>query len=110
MNARDELAKLIADTKYPHLRPAWEEREDRSPVKYFSRKQADALIAAGYVKPRTVTTVEELDALPAGTIIRDPLPCIKWGSGMWGTFSGDSVGSNRIDFPATVLYEPEAQP
>jgi hypothetical protein len=67
----------------------------------------DDILAAGYQRPRTITTVEELDALPAGTIIRDPLPCIKWGSGMWGTFSGDSVGSNRIDFPATVLYEPQ---
>jgi hypothetical protein len=59
-------------------------------------------------KPRTITTVEELDALVAGTIIRDPLPCIKWGSGEWGTFSGDSVESSRIDLPATVIYSPEA--
>ena len=31
---------------------------------------ADAIITAGYRKPRPVTTVEELDALPVGSIVR----------------------------------------
>ena len=32
---------------------------------------ADAILAAGYRKPRQVTTVEELDALPNGTVVMD---------------------------------------
>ena len=47
---RDELAELLATTEYPHLDPPWKERGDRSPVKYYSRKKADAVIAAGYRK------------------------------------------------------------
>lgn len=47
---RDELAELLANEEYPNLSPAWKDRADRSPVKYYSRKRADALIAAGYRK------------------------------------------------------------
>jgi len=49
-NERDELAKLLAVTRYPHIGDAWDERDDRSPAKYFSYKEADAVLAAGYVK------------------------------------------------------------
>ena len=35
---------------------------------------ADALLAAGYRRPRTITTVAELDALGIGSAVRD-----KWG-------------------------------
>lgn len=31
----------------------------------------DVILAAGYRKPRTVTTVEELDALPVGSVVLD---------------------------------------
>ena len=67
---------------------------------------AASLLRAGYRKPRQVTTVEELDALPAGTVIRDgdPLTCIKWGDGTWGTFAGGSCPTSRITLPATVLH------
>lgn len=75
---------------------------------WISRSQsiADAILAAGYRRPRQVTTVEELDALPAGTVIHDgdPLTCCKWGDGTWGTFAGDSYPTSRITLPATVLH------
>ena len=45
MNARDELAQIWADAY-----------EQEKPV-------VDAILAAGYRKPRTITTREELDAL-----------------------------------------------
>lgn len=32
---------------------------------------ADMLLAAGYRKPRVVTTAEELDALPVGSVVLD---------------------------------------
>lgn len=79
---------------------------------------AAALTAAGYVKPRQVSTVEELDALPGGTIIRDAkgigwqmfnkisdkpawLPATRQ-EGFY--FSSNLVEADRT--PATVLYSP----
>ena len=112
MSERDDLAQLmfVADNSG---QPEAEALADWAAFTVngkdtYTHRLADAILAAGYRKTRTVTTAEELDGLAAGTIIRDPLPCIKWGSGEWGTFSGDSVGSNRIDLPATVLHEPTA--
>lgn len=116
MSDRDELAEMLANTRYPNLIPAWNDREDRSPVKYFSRKQADALIAAGYTKPRTITSVEELDALRFQAVILDaydtPYVCERhrtdgsrneWKpSGMDHLLESDDV---LFHGPATVLHE-----
>lgn len=54
MSERDELIALLWDN-------------DHMP-KYDT---ADAILAAGYRKPRTITTAEELDALPDGTVVMD---------------------------------------
>lgn len=94
MSARDELTTLILGKTAP--------------------RAADAILAAGYRKPRTITTVEELDALPAGSVILDSdgLSLHK------NEFTGwcASNGAKEIDvemlegeaLPATVLHEPEA--
>ena len=58
---RDELARIIAERYHAA----------HDGVTVLDSAIADAILAAGYVKPRQVTTVEELDALPAGTIVRD---------------------------------------
>ena len=112
MSARDELAELIATTKYKSLRPSWAEREDRSPVKYFSRKQADAILAAGYSKPRTITTAEELKAEYEGLVVLDAEGMV-WKidgkSSQWVNIEdGDSerYSDDDIALPATVLHEP----
>lgn len=106
MSARDELAELIATTKYKNLKPAWAERDALSPVKYFSLKQADAVIAAGYSKPRTITTAEELDALREGAVISGDWATYQRVLGSWVTFGGP--GTVLPDLPATVLYEPRS--
>lgn len=95
MSARDELAELIANTEYPDLEPPWKAREDRSPVKYFSRKQADAILAAGYVKAEPAW---------AETLVND------------GTYeytvSSDCDGSNVTHWRRTpeTAYKGEASP
>ena len=76
-------------------------------------KMADAILAAGYRKPRTVTTVEELDALPVGSVVLDD-------SGLslhrneftgWCASNGAKNISNEMfeqemeAFPMTVLHE-----
>lgn len=75
---------------------------------------ADAILAAGYRKPRTITTVEELDALPAWSVVRSEQATI------WEKFDGSPTGdfwaetmtlgqhpSDHIALPATVLHTPE---
>ena len=97
---RDQLAQIIYDTlngKYGDFA--------------MPDDAADAIIRAGWRPPaRTVTTVEQLDALPVGSIVRDDERAAldeKWDDDMWaevcceGTFSSSSIHT-----PATVLWEP----
>jgi hypothetical protein len=66
-------------------------------------------------KPRIVTTLEELDALPVGSVVLSEGPHFRgefrisfqrWDDGTWhrGARSGDTHPDNFL--PATVLFEP----
>jgi hypothetical protein len=87
-------------------------------------KAVERILAAGYRKPRTVTTVEELDALPVGSVIRTGgyggqyAPRIAEKNGKtedlsyWQVAGPDDIDvtSDELDdLPATVLYAPEPQ-
>jgi hypothetical protein len=100
--ARDELTILILGKTAP--------------------RAADSILAAGYRKPRTVTTAKELDALRVGSVVRtsgvedhfDPRIAVKTGFWMteseWEVADADDfcLDSGELDdLPATVLYEPE---
>ena len=79
-------------------------------------KAVERILAAGYRKPRTITTAEELDALPEGTVVLSEsyhsgvdgmaLSFQRWYDGDW--HRGGRSGSTHPDnfLPATVLYEP----
>jgi len=73
---------------------------------------ARVTIAAGYSKPRTIETVEELDALPDGAIILEPhgtpTRAVKRQDGKnWWIDGPDAMSASAlIPLPATVLYEP----
>lgn len=79
---------------------------------------ADAIYAAGYRKPRTVTTVEELDALAEGSVVmgfdmdREQLVSAKQ-YGEWrqaGTDDGWQANGLIENYgELTVLHEPEAE-
>lgn len=82
------------------------------------QRLADAILAAGYRKPRTITTVEELDALPLhGVIVDDAGDGIVYRKmdlrqdGVQWFEPGYLLNwdSDEITLPATVLYEPEAE-
>lgn len=61
--ARDELAQIIFDSRRP-----WVTKTEH---RLMEQQQADAIIAAGYRKTRTVSTVAELDTLPFESVITD---------------------------------------
>lgn len=104
--ARKELAALIA--KCFRIHPNGTAYLDHA-------AGADAIIAAGYTKPRTITTVEELDALPNGSFIETEQggywQADKRGHGeIWWLEPGNprSSLSEDLTLPATVLWEVSA--
>lgn len=109
MSTRDELAATISGTR--HMR-ALHLEVPADIIKHVSDGITDAILAAGYRKPRVITTDEELDTLPEGTSILDQaekltleetsMECLEWvdrhGNACW------------VELPATVLHEGEAKP
>lgn len=70
---------------------------------------ADRLLEVGWRPPaRVVTTVEELNALPDGTVIRDSIEYVAESlHGMWYVTGGGRHSGTELAPPATVLWEPE---
>lgn len=89
MTARDELAELLADTI-----PQFHEYADA-----FG-EIADAILAAGYSKPRTITTAEELDALPNGATLKTLIGGKPVGR-VWGKVEGEwwGLAIHGTDYP-----------
>jgi len=110
MSDREELATVISRT--PHIRALHLELPS-SIVSHLADGIIDAVLASGYRKPRVVTTIAELDALPAGAMILDSDPdcCVKNDRERWYSLAGseESYSSAHIvdSLPATVLYVPE---
>lgn len=120
MSARDELAKLLFvtdnhDAKDPDHE--WEMTTRHNPnfsEAYFV--MADAILAAGYRRPRTITTAEELAALGHGSVIRSEhrhywVAHKEDGMGAdqgWAAAGGSALTSRDLTswLPATVLHEP----
>ena len=98
---RDQLAQIIYDTlngRYGDFN--------------MPDDAAEAILAAGW-RPtaRVVTTVEELDALPVGSIVRDVERAAldeKWDDNTWAEVAYEyTFSSSSIHTPATVIYEPK---
>ena len=110
--AAEELAKNDGWLSLKHPSPATQKtlREHASLV-------VATIDAVDLRKTRTITTVEELDALPATTIIRasngevfqrDTDGPYYDGPHDWQSFEGTFWNGETFVFPATVLYTPEA--
>lgn len=115
---RDELTEKIKGEISHHISPVigWLRLDATKGAVDTSGKRHEAWLVrldkateaiAELVKPRTVTTVEELDALPDGSVIlagRDSLQ--KDGVGYWYFWGGDvGLEPNELDLPCTVLHE-----
>jgi len=131
MSARDDLALeiFIGDNSNQSRKQSivdWEWFHEtarfRSRIEHYE-VMADAILAAGYRKPRTITTVEEIRELPALTIVvyddtatggllqtyvvpddgtvmfkdREPFHLM--------TFAGDYVDAEDMPLPLTAVYE-----
>jgi len=97
MNARDELRDIILDFDVSHITEA--------------EVIAEAILAAGYRKPRTITTAEELEALPEGSVVRDFMDDVaEKRGGVWCGYETEPMNNRRLAkyLPGTVLHEPEA--
>lgn len=117
---RDELAKLLflADNDAaPDPYHEWEMTSRHNPpgAKYVY-EMADSILRAGYTKPRTITTAEELDALPERSVVMgaDGYVARRFPGG-WRVLVVEPASSpwltdtlEDVDLPATVLHEPEA--
>ncbi|MBM4608089.1 hypothetical protein GS922_18900 [Rhodococcus hoagii] len=112
MSTRDELANLIAQADSQEVGAM-----DPRTVGTMYGHLADAILAAGYSRPRVVETVEELQALPRGAVIRCPDGEIglvmvtrekRHVVGYPGHLPTDELSA--VDLPATVLHLPEETP
>jgi sugar phosphate isomerase/epimerase len=102
MSERDELAEIIQDCG--EYIPGSHAHDYVSPD-----KAADAVLAAGYRKRRTITTAEELDALPNYSVLLDGDSDVWQKRGEeWCSYETARSSSKRIAKygPMTVLHEP----
>jgi hypothetical protein len=104
----NELAEVI------HSRICEESLSDCLEYRDRCVKAAESATAAGYRKPRTVTTVEELDALPVGAVVRvvhrdERFVLEKLSDGWYRPGVRIDYKPNKYWIGATVLYAPEPQ-
>lgn len=115
MNARDDVASLIRDNRAP-----WATNTEHSQME---ETQAEAILAAGYRKPKIIRTAEEIRELPALTmVVHDDMaaggPLEAYVVPDDGTvmfkdrypfhllcMNGDYVKAEDMPLPLTVVYE-----
>jgi hypothetical protein len=115
-NERDDLAAIIASPESVDGGPV-----SCGPNAVYAARTADAILAAGYRKPRTVSSVEELDGLPNGTLLLASDRYPSYAGSVWRVKSGGMIERVGLELkgvtplryfkdplPATVLHEPEA--
>ena len=86
-----------------------------SPIMRMGTREAmgvalDVVLAAGYVKPRVITTLEKLDALANTSVIRDKFSDVyEKRDGNWCGYESAAMPSKYMASkwaPFTVLWEP----
>ena len=112
--ARDQLAQIINEHMEADVPETVADKHEPVDADYA---MATAILAAGWRPPaRTVTTVEEVDALPDRSVVvaanRTALQCVGsmqpyWYGNVWCDAESRWWGSGDVTLPATVLWEPE---
>ena len=112
MTARDELALelFVADNNRQHRDDSIRDFE-RLGSETYAHRLADAALAAGYRKPRTIKSADELLALPEASVVLDYEGDVSQKrDGLWCGYETAPINSNklaRIAGPFTVLWEPQ---
>lgn len=118
---RDELAREIHSTEqlgcgcctdYNYTREQ-DQHADKLDVNTIAVAIGDTLLAAGWTKPRTITTAEELDDLDADSVLRTKRGTLYTKgrdrdvllSGVGWFTTSDAIAEEQS---FTVLYEPTA--
>jgi hypothetical protein len=103
MTARDELIELV----FPILEKCFDSDWNMT----YSEMITDAILAAGYTKPRIINSADELLALPEASVVLDYEGDVSQKrGGLWCGYETAPINSNklaRIAGPFTVLYEPQ---
>jgi hypothetical protein len=119
MSKRDELAKLLFVTDNhaaPEPEHEWEMTTRHNPAyAEYAFALADAILAAGYRKPRTITTAEELEKLPYGSAVQtsdeSDTVVLKDKGTIFRNQSGADLSATDLwrygTRPFTLIYEPE---
>lgn len=100
--ARDELVHILAGAVL----------DNPSGIGMLPQHAADRLLAAGWSKPRTVNSAAELDALAEGSVILTggvasiALTDLNQPVRVWDAGHGAQWTTDRLTFPATVLFTP----
>jgi len=126
MNARDELAELLAkheDCAFSasgvlvcSCGAAMQPQEVMDDMANLAAHQADVLHAAGYRKPRTITTAEQLEALPFGSAVQtsddSDVVVLRCEGQNFRNQSGADLSATDLwrygTHPLTVIYEPQS--
>lgn len=117
LTEREELIELLDSERWKPIEADPSDDYSGGIAEQSNPSVADAILAAGYRKSRTITTVEELDALPTSTVVMDGTgegvvyrkmhqaqDGVQWYEPGYA-LNWDSL---EIKLPATVLYTPEA--
>ncbi|MDV2477451.1 hypothetical protein F8M49_22380 [Rhodococcus zopfii] len=112
---RDDLAKILDE----HTLSYWtSEDPTRTRCKCgwrgagFDLHRVDVILGAGWRKPSTVTTIEELDALPEMSVVLIPIPeeggsiCAQKDIAWFMPGGADPVAVADGHLPITVLWTP----
>jgi len=125
VSAREELSVVLREHRYDRVRAVCECSDEvqvglNCDAETHEQHAASIILAAGYSKPRTITTAEELDALGWKATVLDANGCVwvndgdtldEWASLSERNLQGGPIwrGSADIALPATVLHEGEAK-
>lgn len=114
---KDELARDIFLADNSNAAPGLMEKEwdENATTYHYAHSIAEGLIAKGYRKPRTITSLAELAALPAESALqtsdRSDTVVLKGGDGLFINAFGGEVGPDDLwrygSKPFTLIYEPE---
>ena len=105
MSGRDELAGILSQSVHGPTSGT-----------DLTRHMADAILAAGYRKPRTLTSAYQLESLPFGSAVQtsdeSDTVVLKCDGSNFRNQSGYELSATDLwrygTRPFTVIYEPEA--